>query len=76
MMYNYNENKCKQTEKEKRMIDLREESEIVDAVNAVLNNGHIVELRPERTGIAVVEINRTLKVKQQYTDRPEKKDGR
>jgi len=59
------------------MIDLRKETEIIDAANAVLNNGHIVELRPEKTGIAVVEINRTLKLKQQYKeDRPERKEGR
>ena len=76
-MYNYTEYESTHSTKEKRMIDLRKETEIIDAANAVLNNGHIVELRPEKTGIAVVEINRTLKLKQQYKeDRPERKEGR
>lgn len=56
------------------MIDIREEKELIDAANAALNNGHIVELRPEKTGIAVVEITRTLKIKQPY--RLEKKERR
>lgn len=48
------------------MVDINEEKEIISTVNAALNNGHIVELRPEKTGIAVVEITRTLKIKRPY----------
>ena len=59
------------------MINLHDEKEIVEAANAVLNNGHIVELRPEKTGIAVVEISRTLKTKKAYTEsRSERKEER
>ena len=48
-----------------------------EAANAVLKNGHIVELRPDKTGIAVVEISRTRKTKKAYTEsRSERKEER
>lgn len=42
-------------------IDIRQMPDVVEKVNAVLNNHGIVELKQESTGITVVEIKRTLK---------------
>ena len=49
------------------MIDIREHPEVIDAINAVLNNRGIAETKNEmrrgKDNIVVVEISRTLKTK-------------
>ncbi len=50
-----------------RMIDIREEDDVIDAINAVLNNKGIAEVKNEKKAgkdnLVVVEISRTLKTK-------------
>lgn len=44
------------------MIDIREMPNIIEAVNAILNNKSIAEIKKEgKNGVVVVEIKRTLK---------------
>lgn len=50
------------------MIDIREMPEIVDIINAMLNDNKIIEIKNEsfkknKTNITVVEINRVLRTK-------------
>lgn len=49
------------------MIDIRTEDEVIDAINAVLNNKGIAEVKNEKKSgkdnLVVVEISRTLKTK-------------
>lgn len=49
------------------MIDLRDEKEIIDIINSILNNGGVAEIKNEsRTStpnLVVVEIERKVKTK-------------
>nr|DAE12287.1 MAG TPA: hypothetical protein [Siphoviridae sp. ctMgg26] len=42
-------------------MDVREHGEIISAINAILNNKGIAEVKQEKNGLSVVEIRRTLK---------------
>lgn len=48
------------------MIDIRKHPEVCETVNAILNNGGVAEVKMERGGTetVVVEINRSVKIKQ------------
>ena len=56
------------------MIDLRKHADIIDAANAILNNGGICEIKNETKDkknapvLAVVEQRRTVKLKKQLKD--------
>lgn len=43
------------------MINITEYPEIINTINAILNNKGIAEIKQEKAGISVVEIRRTLK---------------
>lgn len=43
------------------MIDIRQSTDTIEAINAALNNKCIVEVKVERDRIVVVEIKRTVK---------------
>lgn len=45
------------------IIDIRCNERIIDAINEALNSGHTCEVKPEKTGIAVVQIRRDFKGK-------------
>ena len=42
------------------MTDIRKYTEIIEAINAVLNAEGIAEVKRERSGLTVVQIKRTL----------------
>ena len=42
-------------------IDVRDIPEVIEAINAILNNKGIAEIKKERDGVAVVEITRKLR---------------
>lgn len=42
-------------------INITDYPEIIETINAILNNKGIAEIKQERRGISVVEIRRTLK---------------
>lgn len=44
-----------------KLIDIRNHNEALNALNAILNNKGIAEIKQERHGLSVVEIKRTLK---------------
>lgn len=48
------------------MIDILQYPEAVKIINAALNNGSTIELKPEKSGIAVVETVRIFKDKFSY----------
>lgn len=43
------------------MVDVRKNTIAIEAINAILSNDGIAEVKIEKGGIAVVEIKRTLK---------------
>ena len=48
------------------MIDIRKHPDVCDTINNVLNNGGVAEVKLERGGTetVVVEINRSVKIKE------------
>ena len=42
-------------------LDIRDNPEIIEIINSIVNNHGIAEIKKERDGIAVVEINRKLR---------------
>lgn len=50
------------------MIDVSKLPEVVKAVNAILNAGNSVELKPENKGLVVAEQIRLFKGKYEYGD--------
>lgn len=50
-------------------MDVREHSEIISAINAILNNKGIAEVKQEKNGLSVVEIRRTLKTSKPSKDK-------
>lgn len=49
------------------MIDISEYPEVIRMVNAALSKGATVEIKPEKTGIAVSEVARHFKDKVFFT---------
>lgn len=52
------------------MIDIFEFEHLREVINASLNNGNSIELKPEREGVVAVQVQRSLKGKEEYKDRP------
>lgn len=50
-------------------MDIRDNKEAVEAINAILKNKGIAEIKVEHGGIAVVEITRKLKTSNYKMDR-------
>ncbi len=50
------------------MIDVSKLPDVVEAVNAILNAGNSVELKPEAKGLVVAEQIRLFKGKYEYGD--------
>lgn len=44
-----------------RLLDVRNMPDVVSAINAILNNKGIAEIKQEKASVTVVEIKRTLK---------------
>ena len=45
------------------LLDVRDMPDVVENINAILNNSGIVEIKAEKTGVAVVEIVMVEKVR-------------
>ena len=50
------------------LLDVREMPEVLDAINAIINNKGNAEVRPERTGVAVIETIRRFRTKEEFKD--------
>lgn len=53
------------------MVDIKKYPEVIELINAAINNGKTIEIKPEKSGIAVVETARIFKNKFIY-DEPHK----
>ena len=42
-------------------LDIRDNPELIEIINSIINNHGIAEIKKERDGIAVVEITRKLR---------------
>lgn len=43
-------------------IDIRENKEVIEMINKIINEGGIAEVKVEKHGISVIEIKRKLRV--------------
>lgn len=51
------------------LLDVKEMPNVVNAVNAILNNKGIAEIKQEKGGVCVVEIKRTVKTPKPSVER-------
>jgi hypothetical protein len=57
------------------LIDVSKLPDVVEAVNAILNAGNSVELKPEAKGLVVAEQIRLFKGKYEYDGVPGNEEG-
>ena len=50
------------------LLDIRTMPKVLDAINAIINNKGIAEVRSECTGIAVIETIRRFRAKEEFND--------
>ena len=51
------------------MIDILKHRDAIEAINAIINNKGVAEIKEEKNGLTVVEINRKVKLQKQNNDR-------
>ena len=43
-------------------MDIKQNKEVLDTINAIVNSGNIAEVKMEKKGLTVVEITRKVKI--------------